>query len=380
MMNMLTEDCSFYQTEFLPESSPFSNCSSFDYPYSESSPENWRDSFTPAIRQTSTESMGFEDPHAYDPHLYDPKLTYNSDWHKRIKSHGMPPIPNPQNYTSAARSNTSLTATKMDYFIGPQIPYDHSFVYPVEYRPQSSEDMARKCSQFQLNCPPEMSYISSFSEIHAVPYHNADQTAQDFNEFINTHRSLSSGFQNTSSITDPSSPLDSSELEPYSQTVAESLIVPSQTPFQPPTYIQCQSFRQQQKRSKQQTKKCNGPAPRSAVYLPSSAKKCNFEGCEKKFVRQEHLKRHQRTHYNPDSFQCPFCSRTFSRFDNLRAHMKLHDKGGPDRPNRRTQYFKDAGKIIKAMSRRGGKLFSSKGSINLEAIKKEISNYEFETT
>ncbi|PMD59446.1 uncharacterized protein K444DRAFT_510609, partial [Hyaloscypha bicolor E] len=51
---------------------------------------------------------------------------------------------------------------------------------------------------------------------------------------------------------------------------------------------------------------------------------CPFEGCTKRFVRQEHLKRHERTHTQEDSYPCQFCQRPFGRPDNLKSHIKLH--------------------------------------------------------
>ncbi|TQS38034.1 hypothetical protein Golomagni_01472 [Golovinomyces magnicellulatus] len=126
------------------------------------------------------------------------------------------------------------------------------------------------------------------------------------------------------------------------------------------------------KRSKKLIKHCSQGLPENTILLPSSAKKCDFEGCGKKFVRQEHLKRHQRTHYSSESFKCQFCDRSFSRFDNLLAHMKLHDKRDTDRPNRRTQYFKEAAKVIENMSRKRQKTTCSKKNTNTEREQTEI--------
>lgn len=92
--------------------------------------------------------------------------------------------------------------------------------------------------------------------------------------------------------------------------------------------------------------------PSNTVYLPRPAKECDFEGCGRKFGREEHLKRHKKIHLKTEIFTCPFCGKSCSRFDNLQAHIKRHDKGDPNRPNRRTKYFKEAAPIIKQMSKK----------------------------
>ncbi|KAH8599501.1 hypothetical protein B0O99DRAFT_466484, partial [Bisporella sp. PMI_857] len=53
---------------------------------------------------------------------------------------------------------------------------------------------------------------------------------------------------------------------------------------------------------------------------------CPWDGCNKRFQRQEHLKRHERTHSGTDYYPCPFCEKIFGRSDNKKSHVKLHTK------------------------------------------------------
>jgi uncharacterized Zn-finger protein len=76
-------------------------------------------------------------------------------------------------------------------------------------------------------------------------------------------------------------------------------------------------------------------------------KRCEWFGCNKKFQRQEHLKRHEKTHNNPDSFACQFCGKIFGRSDNLKQHVTLHT-----RKTSRTEYFAGAQKVYDEMSRK----------------------------
>lgn len=69
--------------------------------------------------------------------------------------------------------------------------------------------------------------------------------------------------------------------------------------------------------------------------LPSIIKqvqfKCKVPGCRGRFKRQEHLKRHMKSHSKEKPHVCwvPGCQRAFSRSDNLNAHYtKTHSKRG----------------------------------------------------
>lgn len=53
---------------------------------------------------------------------------------------------------------------------------------------------------------------------------------------------------------------------------------------------------------------------------------CSIGTCNARFKRQEHLRRHERTHTDERPFDCDICGRKFSRTDNLRMHRKTHMK------------------------------------------------------
>jgi hypothetical protein len=53
---------------------------------------------------------------------------------------------------------------------------------------------------------------------------------------------------------------------------------------------------------------------------------CLISTCRKRFKRQEHLRRHERTHTQERPFRCEVCAKMFGRTDNLKAHLRTHTK------------------------------------------------------
>jgi hypothetical protein len=76
-----------------------------------------------------------------------------------------------------------------------------------------------------------------------------------------------------------------------------------------------------------------GPPPQhrrgrkqSLTEDPTKQFKCDI--CNRKFRRQEHLKRHHRSlHTHDKPFKCEECGKTFSRSDNLSQHQRTHGSG-----------------------------------------------------
>jgi hypothetical protein len=74
----------------------------------------------------------------------------------------------------------------------------------------------------------------------------------------------------------------------------------------------------------------------SAPVLPSDPAKvfiCDVLGCEKRFRRSEHLKRHQRSlHTLEKPYVCnqPDCNKKFSRSDNLNQHLRVHKRNSTE--------------------------------------------------
>lgn len=92
--------------------------------------------------------------------------------------------------------------------------------------------------------------------------------------------------------------------------------------------------------------------PNNIRIQEAATKLCLWEGCGRKFKRQEHLKRHERTHTKTDLIPCPIpgCGKGFNRSDNLKSHIKLHDN--PDKSQKRTPYHPGAQAIWKGMTRK----------------------------
>jgi len=75
------------------------------------------------------------------------------------------------------------------------------------------------------------------------------------------------------------------------------------------------------------SKKSKGSA-RLPLIVTSDEKPhiCTIATCDMRFKRQEHLRRHERTHTDERPFLCDVCGKRFSRTDNLKSHRKTHMK------------------------------------------------------
>ena len=91
-------------------------------------------------------------------------------------------------------------------------------------------------------------------------------------------------------------------------------------------------------RSRQPSRKISKKSSKQSLSLESLPSiirqvqfKCKEPGCKGRFKRQEHLKRHMKSHSQEKPHVCwvPGCHRAFSRSDNLNAHYtKTHSKRG----------------------------------------------------
>ncbi|KAJ5324044.1 hypothetical protein N7476_002644 [Penicillium atrosanguineum] len=59
---------------------------------------------------------------------------------------------------------------------------------------------------------------------------------------------------------------------------------------------------------------------------PSGTFSCLFPGCNAKYRRKEHLRRHETKHSQQQGFACPVCGIRFGRSDTLRRHMRQRHK------------------------------------------------------
>lgn len=111
--------------------------------------------------------------------------------------------------------------------------------------------------------------------------------------------------------------------------------------------------------------------PNNIRRQPTSYKKCLFNGCVKKFKRQEHLKRHERVH-NPDptrdTLPCEFCNKIFNRGDNLKSHILLHSY--PKKSQTRTKYFSGALAVYNSLNKKPRK---TKNEVEMEDTEMEAS-------
>jgi len=69
---------------------------------------------------------------------------------------------------------------------------------------------------------------------------------------------------------------------------------------------------------------------RSVGDLVDRVWSCNFEGCEKRFKRQDHLRRHQQIHSGERQFKCNLCEKAFFEKEHLKRHInQVHQRQFP---------------------------------------------------
>lgn len=107
--------------------------------------------------------------------------------------------------------------------------------------------------------------------------------------------------------------------------------------------------------------------------LPMAKRLCQWPGCDRKFSRQEHLKRHERTHTNLESFPCIFCAKPFGRTDNLKSHIFLHAL--PPKKSSRTRHHPDAMEEYESMTRKSRKSGDIKTEGSLGKTRSRVSGY-----
>ncbi|EWY79471.1 hypothetical protein FOYG_17376 [Fusarium oxysporum NRRL 32931] len=92
--------------------------------------------------------------------------------------------------------------------------------------------------------------------------------------------------------------------------------------------------------------------------------KCDYDGCDKAFRRNEHLKRHKQTFHGegPNRFSCEFCRKDqFNRQDNLNNHRKLHAR--PNSRSRGVKFIPTAVPVIEQEERSRKRRAPSKSKI-----------------
>jgi zinc finger protein BrlA len=126
-----------------------------------------------------------------------------------------------------------------------------------------------------------------------------------------------------------------------------------------------QAVRQTRKRMKRELS-CGMMIPSNIRVQHAADKLCLWPGCTAKFKRQEHLKRHEKTHKDDtpeDAFQCRFCGKLFKggRSDNLKSHVYLH---ATKKDSKRTKFYPDAMAVYTQMNRK--KKSKTEGGIDFE--------------
>ncbi|KAG0672504.1 hypothetical protein C6P45_001968 [Maudiozyma exigua] len=116
------------------------------------------------------------------------------------------------------------------------------------------------------------------------------------------------------------------EEEPLELVIEEQPLVENETPRKVTPTTPAPSLTPQQqpikRRGSNTLPKTRGRKP---SLIPDASKQFCCDYCDRRFKRQEHLKRHIRSlHICEKPFTCHICQKNFSRSDNLNQHIKTH--------------------------------------------------------
>jgi hypothetical protein len=62
--------------------------------------------------------------------------------------------------------------------------------------------------------------------------------------------------------------------------------------------------------------------------------KCDYPGCNACFAESSNLSKHKKIHLPEAQCVCSTCGKSFSRIDQLKRHMKTHNRKASEGPSR----------------------------------------------
>lgn len=324
----------------------FSSCSSADT------------SYTPSTRRESFESTNLDD------RTY---INYGnpSSYAMSAMSNELTNVPNVPFEIDYEKMPADPAIFNFEHYVGAPNPY--SAYHGLQLVPESLPSLV----------PDLQSPLSEIGPSHD-DYINPSQT------FINTYDSQSpSGFMklDSSPMSDYTrsghSPADSVSFGTYYGPCLEDAKSCSSTPsrsfpmrqpiFEPlETSVALHKVQSdsQERRLHKKLRRESNIFGNNVRFQAKAKKPCTFKGCNQKFQRQEHLKRHEKTHTNSESFPCQFCSKSFGRSDNLKSHIKLH--ADPTKKSSRTKHFDEAVPVLAEMNRRTKRSTDSKATPSIK--------------
>jgi uncharacterized Zn-finger protein len=227
------------------------------------------------------------------------------------------------------QSLTTITPhmLNMQYALSPSMPHVATSYQAQYVKPAPPPRDLLGISHYTMLPEPSMhlqDQVSSFSSGSFVPAcydYGRSNTCPDLNTM------------GARPYTPPSSDRSSSPVRHYPVRAFESSPTPG-IPIVPSGYSSI--ARRDAKRNKAQKaavyreKKLFEERIPMVVSEMDKSYRCSRSECGKRFKRQEHLKRHEKTHTLERPFKCdvPDCSKAFGRSDNLKAHLRTHTKPG----------------------------------------------------
>ncbi|KAK9720799.1 hypothetical protein K7432_003901 [Basidiobolus ranarum] len=219
-----------------------------------------------------------------------------------------------ENPSSPISDGFNIPPVSPDYFL----KYNHGFVTPsndLQYSENALEAEAVSSSESE---PP----LSSKITIGMLLNHEDDDGIGSSEKPPQRKKAKRERRHTISTLTDLSPSVPNNLCTSNS---AASSPAPTKLSFTTELYLNSPKI---SKSHPDSPKSNENPVRKSSLPQPEKVHACTVMGCEMRFKRLEHLKRHHRVHTMERPFSCPFpgCGKTFSRQDNLRQHTRTHQR------------------------------------------------------
>ncbi|KAJ3395877.1 hypothetical protein HDU92_004723 [Lobulomyces angularis] len=317
-------------SNFEQQSAPYSRLSN-PYDHQQSHFESQHQSSSPfELHSNQYDSIQYKTQQI--PLQYKPQLQHPNHY-KTQQSNQFDSQKQPNHYESQPQSNHYEPQQQSNHYETNQQQTNH--YTPFDATQNQTQFEPHQSNQFE---PHQSNQFEAPLQYQSTPQPQPSPFEQQFETTQMFHDPTS--FHPTRSLSPYQSDLDAETFPlPYTTTSIKSLNTsPKSSPPHLPTTTPTVSTNNNNSSAKAKVRKPRGRRVQTTDTLDSEAlnngKKlfiCSEADCGRVFKRAEHLNRHTRMHSGERPYPCHECDKSFSRSDNLSAHISRTHKGSVEK-------------------------------------------------